>query len=71
MERRKHIRFVTEILELSRNLARDCRGVTAVEYGIILSVTGAAVILGLGAAGTSIAGIFATISASLQAAIAA
>ncbi len=53
-----------------RDLVRNRDGVTAIEYGLIASLIAAALVVGLATAGPTLAGVFETISARLQLALA-
>lgn len=67
MSHRKNTNLTHKFCGFLRELARDRGGVTAIEYGLIASIMAAACVVGLATAGPTLATIFATISASLQA----
>jgi pilus assembly protein Flp/PilA len=67
------ITFCFGVRENSMNIllvqfARDESGVTAIEYGLIAALISVVIITAAAAVGTSIAGVFAGISAQLSAA---
>ena len=53
------------IIQASKSLWSDRRGVTAVEYGLIASLIAGALVLTLGTFTTALKGVFTTISGSL------
>lgn len=53
------------IIQASKSLWSDRRGVTAVEYGLIASIVAAALVAVLGTFGTKLGGVFTTIGSSL------
>jgi pilus assembly protein Flp/PilA len=52
-------------------LRRDDRGATAVEYGLIVALVAVAIIIAVGALGTSLSGLFTTVSNDVGKAIGA
>lgn len=54
-----------KFLGFLRELARDPRGVTSIEYGIIASILAAACVIGLATAGPTLASLFQTVSDGL------
>ncbi|NQV22643.1 MAG: Flp family type IVb pilin [Rhodospirillales bacterium] len=66
MSNRKNTSLTQKIYGFLRELARDRRGVTAIEYGLIASIMAAACVVGLATAGPTLASVFQTVSNSLQ-----
>jgi pilus assembly protein Flp/PilA len=53
------------MIDLMRNFARDESGATAIEYGLIASLIGVAIIAGVRALGTQLSETFAKVSGNL------
>ncbi len=53
-------------MSLLRRLLRDERGATAIEYGLIAAIIGAALIVGVGAVGTGLQNTFQTVSDNIS-----
>jgi pilus assembly protein Flp/PilA len=54
---------------LARRLGRDDRGATAVEYGLIVALIAAGIIVAVGALGTNIAAVFNSVATTIAGAI--
>jgi pilus assembly protein Flp/PilA len=54
---------------LTQRLGRDDRGATAVEYGLIVALIAAGIIVAVGALGTNIAAVFNNVAGKIGAAV--
>jgi pilus assembly protein Flp/PilA len=63
----KEIEMLTQLVKFQAKVAalRDDRGVTAVEYGLMVSLIAVAIIATVTLLGTTLSGLFTTVTASL------
>jgi len=54
------------MFKVIRNLRKDTKGATAIEYGLIAALVSVAAILAMQALGTSLSGMFTAVSTSLD-----